>query len=89
MATIIMPWKAHPDLAAAREFDTAMQKFDDTEKARAFNAMEDAQRDLLAARIRGILSSASPSQDDMNFVHRTLGFYTKLQTGSNIAIVPE
>lgn len=89
MATIIMPWKAHPDLAAARDFHTAMRKFDDTEKARAFNAMEDAQRDLLAARIRGILSSASPSQDDMMFVDRTLGFYTKLQTGSNIAIVPE
>lgn len=89
VATIIMPWKAHRDLAAAREFRTAMQKFDDTEKARAFNALDDGQRDLLAACIRGILSSANPSQEDMHFVDRTLDFYTKLQAGSSIAIVPD
>lgn len=89
MATIIMPWKNHRDLAKAREFRTAMRKFDDTEKARSFNALDDVQRDLLAARIRDILSSANPSQEDMHFVRRTLGFYTQLQEGGNIAIVPD
>lgn len=89
VATIIMPWKAHRDLAAAREFSTAMQKFDDSEKARAFNTLDDGQRDLIATRIRGILASAHPSQEDMQFVRGTLGFYTKLQAGSNIAIVPD
>ena len=89
MATTIMPWKAHRDLAAAREFRTAMRKFDDTEKARAFNTLDDGQRDLIAARIRGILASAHPSQEDMQFVEEKLGFYTKLQAGSNIAIVPD
>jgi hypothetical protein len=87
--TILMPWKSHPELAKTREYRDAMRRFDDSEKARAFNALGDAEREVLAKRLRDIMQADSATQEEREFVVKTLGFRTQLVGGGNIAIVPE
>lgn len=87
--TIIMAWKSFAQLAQAREFRDSMQRFDDTEKARAFNALPDAERAEISRRLHAILSADRPSDDDRAYLLRTIGFNTKLPRGSTIAIVPD
>jgi len=84
--SIIMPYRDHPDLKAAVEYRREMMRFRDSERARLFNALPDAERQELAQRIRAIQAQNHQSQEDINFLERTIGRESRLSDHNNIVI---
>ena len=72
--TIIMPHDRYPDVKIAREYFEEMSRFESSERARAFNALPEAERVRLAGRIRGLRSANRPlTQSDIRFIDDTIG----------------
>jgi len=82
--SIVMPYDAFPRLKDAREFLDTAQEFDDSETARKFNGLPDAERMAIVARVKSIRLKESPSREDLAFLRETLGFNTSLNDVSGI-----
>lgn len=81
---IIMSHEAFPRVREAREYVNAAKAFDDSEKARRFNSLPDAERAALAARIRGIWKRSSRSDADQRFLRETMGYTNRLPPGGDL-----
>jgi len=72
--TIIMPHANFPALRNAREYLDDMRFFDDSEKARSFNALDRAARDALVAEVDAFRKGGrTPNQDELRRVRQVLG----------------
>jgi hypothetical protein len=87
--TVLMPWSEHTDLARAREYYNGIRAFDDSERARRFNALPDSERFRLASEVTRICRSANSTDEERSFVRETIGFSTHLHEQSAIVIVPK
>lgn len=85
--TVMMPFVDHSDLARAREYYDAVRVFDDSERARRFNALPDVERFHLAREISRIRKSVDSTDEERRFVRETIGFGTELLEQSAIVIV--
>ena len=82
--TYVFPLADDPELRSAREYYRAMAAFDESEKARRFNSLPDAERLQLAARLARILRDPHPSQADNRFLFETLGRHNTLDERTGI-----
>jgi hypothetical protein len=85
--TIVMPWRDHTELAQARQYYDAVLSFDDSEKARKFNALPDAERLPLARQIDTILRKPDPKQDELRFVRQWIGFDTHFSPAQGLVFL--
>lgn len=86
--TLVMPWRDHSEMAQARQYYDAVLAFDNSERARRFNALPDAERLPLAARILRILRNPEASQAELHFVRNLIGFGSRLSEPQGLVIVP-
>jgi hypothetical protein len=87
--TIIIPWAVHERTAQARHYYDGVMAWDNSERARKFNALPDAERHELARRISRIENNPNASEFDKQWVRDMIGFATELNPQSAIVILPE
>jgi hypothetical protein len=86
--TLVMPWRDHSELAQARQYYDAIREFDNSERARRFNALPDAERLPLAKQIAQILHKSDVTQDEWAFVQKWIGFDTRLSEFQGLVLMP-
>jgi len=87
--TLFMSLSRYPALANAREHRNQMSRFHQSELARKFNALPDAERAVLADRARAILAKppGERTQDDYDYLKQTIGLRARLSGQQDLVIV--
>ncbi|MCK5940791.1 MAG: hypothetical protein KAI24_02380, partial [Planctomycetes bacterium] len=70
--SIVMPLQRYPRLADALSYRKAIHEFQDSERARRFNALPDAERSALARRIAAIQANPEATDEQRQFVYETI-----------------
>ena len=83
--SIVMPLHRYPRLADTLSYRKAIHEFQDSERARRFNGLPDAQRTTLAKRITAIQANPDASDDDRRFVYETIG-WNRLLVGPALVV---
>jgi hypothetical protein len=87
--TIIIPWARHDRTAQSRHYYDGVLAWDNSERARKFNSLPDAERLDLARRISRIRNNPNATEFEKQWVRDTIGFATELNPQSAIVILPE
>ncbi len=83
---IVVTHDAYPRVREAKNYVGDMLYFDDSEKARRFNALPDDDRSALAARVRELRSKRNKTKVDREFLRATIGLRTRLVGAGNLLV---